>query len=177
MDRLSQVRPSPAMLVAIVALVATLVGTAVAGVATTSRLDKKEKKQIRKIARKLANQQITKRAPKLSVAAAGTATSAGAANSALTAAQLGSVTVERETGSIENGKGGSVDAFCPAGKQAIGGGGRADDFSEPRLIASRPTRAGGEPPSDGQSFTGWRVSVFNDTVETVQPEAWAVCAG
>jgi hypothetical protein len=171
MDRLSQVRPSPALLVAIVALVAALVGTAVAGVATTSRLDRKEKQQVRKIARKLANQQITRRALKLSVAAAGTA------NSALTAAQLGSVTVERVTGSIEDEQGGSVDAFCPAGKQAIGGGGRADDNKEPKLLASRPTRAGGEPPSNGESFTGWRVSAFNDTGETIQPEAWAICAG
>jgi hypothetical protein len=174
MNRLRQVRLSPAMVVAIVALVAALVGTAAAGVATTSRLDRKEKKQIRKIARKLANQQITRRAPTLSVAAAGTATSA---DSALTTAQLGNVTVQRETGSIPNGEGGSVDAFCPAGTKAIGGGGRADDFSEPKLIASRPTRAGGEPPSDGEAFTGWRVSAYNDTGDPIQPEAWVVCVG
>lgn len=174
MDRLRRMRPSPAMLVAIVALIAALVGTAVAGVATTSKLDRKEKKQVRSIARQLANQQITKRAPGLSVAAA---SAADTAKSAATAAQLGSVTVQRETGSIANGEGGSVDAFCPTGTQAIGGGGRADNDKEPKLIASRPTRAGGEPPSDGESFTGWRVSIFNETGVTVQPEAWAICAG
>jgi hypothetical protein len=174
MDRLSQVRPSPAMLVAFAALVAALVGTAVAGVATPSKLNGKERKQVAKIARKEADKQITKRAPGLSVAVASTASSANSAN---TAARLGKVIVERQTGSVESLKGGSVDAFCPTGTQTIGGGGRGDDFDEPSLLASRPTRAGGEPPASGESFTGWRVSVFNDTGGTVQPEVWAICLG
>jgi hypothetical protein len=168
MDRLSQVRPSPAMLVAVTALVAALVGTAVAGVATQSKLDGKERKQVSKIARKQADKRIAKLAPGLSVAVA---------NTANTAARLGKVIVEKQTGSVESLKGGSVDAFCPAGMQTIGGGGRADDFDEPTLLASRPTRAGGEPPASGESFTGWRVSVFNDTGVTVQPEVWAICVG
>jgi hypothetical protein len=171
MDRLSQVKPSPAMLVAAVALVVALAGTAVAGVATTSKLSGKERKQVAKIARKEANKRITKRAGSLKVSFAETASSAA------TAAQLGKVTVQKETGQVETGKGGSVDAFCPTGAQAIGGGGRADDFDEPRLLASRPTRAGGEPAADGESFTGWRISVFNDTGGTVQPEVWVVCVG
>jgi hypothetical protein len=171
MDRLSQVRPSPAMLVAATALVAALVGTAVAGVATHSKLDGKERKQVAKIARKQADKRIAKLAPGLSVAVA------NVANSANSAARLGRVIVEHQTGSIESLKGGSIDAFCPSGTQAIGGGGRADDFDEPTLLASRPTRAGGEPPGSGESFTGWRVSVFNDTGVTVQPEVWAICAG
>ena len=172
MDRLSQVRPSPAMLVAVTALVAALVGTAVAGVATQSKLDGKERKQVSKIARKQADKRIAKLAPGLSVAVA------NSANTAKTATQLGRVFVEHQTGSVEQSKGSSVDAFCPAGSQAIGGGGRADDFDEPRLLASRPTRAGGEPPSDGESFTGWRISVFNDLIiPTVQPEVWVICVG
>jgi hypothetical protein len=172
MDRLKQVRPSPSLLVAVVALIAALAGTAVAGVATVSKLSGKERKQVAKIARKEANKRITKRAAGLTVAGA---TSAG---SAAVAAQLGKVTVQREIGEVANGTGGSVDVFCPAGAQAIGGGGRADDFDEPRLLASRPTRAGGEPPNDGESFNGWRVSVFNDAgVPAVQPEAWVVCVG
>ena len=172
MDPLSQVRPSPAMLVAVTALVAALVGTAVAGVATQSKLDGKERKQVAKIARKQADKRIAKLAPGLSVAVA------NSANSAKTATQLGRVFVVREKGTIEGTKGGSVDAFCPAGTQAIGGGGRADDFDEPRLLASRPTRAGGEPPADGESFTGWRVSAFNDLIiPTIQPEVWVICVG
>lgn len=57
-------RPSPAMVVAIAALVAALTGSAVAGVVTTVSLDRQEKKQVKRI----ANKRITKRAPGLSVA-------------------------------------------------------------------------------------------------------------
>jgi hypothetical protein len=172
MNRLSRVTPSPAMLVALAAVVAALVGTAVAGTATSSKLSGKERKQVAKIARKEAKKLIAKLAPGLSVAAANTANSAG------TATRLGKVFVEHQTGSVENFKGGSVDAFCPPGTQAIGGGGRADDFDEPRLLASRPTRAGGEPPASGESFTGWRVSAFNDLIiPTIQPEVWVICVG
>lgn len=44
--------PSPAMAVAVAALVVSIAGTAVAGVATVSVLTKKEKKSVRKIADK-----------------------------------------------------------------------------------------------------------------------------
>lgn len=47
-------RPSPAILVAIVALVAALGGSAVAEVSTTSKLDKGEKKKVAKLAKKKA---------------------------------------------------------------------------------------------------------------------------
>lgn len=57
-------RPSPSMVVAIIALVFAVAGTAVASVATISVLTKKEKKQTRNI----AQQEITKAAPGLSVA-------------------------------------------------------------------------------------------------------------
>jgi hypothetical protein len=157
------------MLVALAALVVALAGTAVAGVATTSKLSGKDRKQIAKMIRKEAEKLITKRAPGLSVAFA---------KSAGSATTLGKVFVEHATGSVGNFEGGSVDAFCPAGTQAIGGGGRADDHDEPRLLASRPTRAGGEPPGGGESFTGWRVSAFNDLLApTIQPEVWVICVG
>ncbi len=72
-------RPSPALLLAIVALVAAVGGTAVAeGGATISGLSHGEKKQVKKLIRKIANKRarkisdkrITARAPKLSVASA-----------------------------------------------------------------------------------------------------------
>ncbi len=72
-------RPSPALLLAIVALVAAVGGTAVAeGGATISGLSHGEKKQVRKLIRKIANKRarkiadkrITARAPNLSVAGA-----------------------------------------------------------------------------------------------------------
>src|SRR5262245_900033 len=65
-------RPSPAMTVAIIALVFAVAGTAIASVATVSVLSKKEKKQTRNIAR----DEIGKAAPGLSVANAASATTA-----------------------------------------------------------------------------------------------------
>ena len=89
MNFLSGRRPSPAMVVAVLALAFAVVGTAMAGVATISVLGKQEKKQVKKIARKQANAQITARARGLSVSHATTAdsaNSAAAANSATTGA-------------------------------------------------------------------------------------------
>ena len=76
-------RPSPAMIVALIALVVALTGTAVA---TTSKLSGPEAKQVGKIAGKTANKRISKRAPKLTVArahVADNATSLGGVASSL----------------------------------------------------------------------------------------------
>lgn len=71
MRRIKGARVSPGLLVAVVALVAALAGTAVGGVALTS-LNKGEKKVVKRIAKKQgkrqANKQINKKAPGLSVA-------------------------------------------------------------------------------------------------------------
>lgn len=56
-----RLRPSPAMIVAVVALSAALVGTAVAGPIASISLSKKEKRQTAKIARKQANRLFNKR--------------------------------------------------------------------------------------------------------------------
>jgi hypothetical protein len=76
---------SPALVVAAVALVAALAGTAVGGVAVTA-LNKKEKKQVNRIAnkqgKKQAKKQIKRRAPTLDVRSAELAGTAAAANTA-----------------------------------------------------------------------------------------------
>jgi hypothetical protein len=76
-------KPSPAMIVAIAALCVSLVGTAVAAPVAVISLNKKEKKQVRKIAGKVSNKRITKRAPNLSVKNAKNAQAAASATSAL----------------------------------------------------------------------------------------------
>jgi len=78
MQRLRGRKPSPAMVVSIIALAFAVAGSAVAGVATISVLSKKEKKQTRNI----ANSEIDKRAPGLSVANAQSAANATNAQSA-----------------------------------------------------------------------------------------------
>lgn len=70
MRRISHSRPSPAIVVAVLSLVAALAGTAVAAdppEATSSALTKKK---VKKTAKKVSNKQITKRAPTLHVAEA-----------------------------------------------------------------------------------------------------------
>jgi hypothetical protein len=69
MGRIKGRKPSPAMVISIVALMFAVAGTSVAAVATISVLSKKEKRQTRKIAR----DEIKKAAPGLSVARAGNA--------------------------------------------------------------------------------------------------------
>jgi hypothetical protein len=61
MDRIKQARPSPAIVIAVLALVAALAGTAVGGPnATTAakKLNKKEKKQVKKIFNKQFDNQL-----------------------------------------------------------------------------------------------------------------------
>jgi biotin carboxyl carrier protein len=73
MRRLTQARPSPALIVAILALVAAVAGTAVAQQATTSQVTKKK---VKKISKKQANKQINQREGGLNVNSAETADTA-----------------------------------------------------------------------------------------------------
>jgi hypothetical protein len=83
-------RPSAPMVLSIIAVVSSLAGTGVASVATISALSKKEKKQTMRI----ADSEVNKLAPGLSVKSAGsaaTAATAATASTATNADQLGGV--------------------------------------------------------------------------------------
>jgi hypothetical protein len=84
-------RPSPAMMVAVAALIVAVTGTAIATPIAIKSLSKKEKRVVKRIATKRANRAITRRAPRLSVASAITANSANAANSAANATNADTV--------------------------------------------------------------------------------------
>jgi hypothetical protein len=77
--RIARSRPSPAIVIAVLALVAALAGTAVAGPGAGTSVSKKKTKQI---AKKQANKEITVRAPGLSVANAQNAVNAQSAATA-----------------------------------------------------------------------------------------------
>jgi hypothetical protein len=86
------------------------------------------------------------------------------------------------TTDLANGTNASYGAFCGAGKQAIGGGGRGDaTLSEETILTNtRPAISAGntEPPLTGGSFNGWRITVVNPTggaASGIRPEVWAVC--
>jgi hypothetical protein len=83
MGQITASRPSPAIIVSALALVAALAGTALGGPdASTSAVTKKK---VKKIAKKQAIKQINALAPGLSVASADTADTANRANTANTA--------------------------------------------------------------------------------------------
>jgi hypothetical protein len=147
--------PSPAILVAMLALVAAIAGPAVAGQdASTSAITQKKIKQI-------VTKQIKKLAPGLSVASADTldnlnSTDFRRSNEVIGANDLGTIT-QRSTLSadIAPGAQGSAAAQCNAGEQFLSGGndvaasmGGDVDVS---VVASRR-----------ESPNGWRVFVENE---------------
>jgi hypothetical protein len=178
MGRIRGSRPSPAIVLAAVALVAALAGTALAGSdATTSAINKKK---VKKIATKQATKQINKLAPGLSVASADTAASA---NTAANAQALGGKPpsayasptsyrieqVNRNLPSIAaNGESPPVHATCDPGERAIGGGGTASSGFLV-MIDSWPLSNG----------TDWSVqfrNVGSNPESNPQIVAFAVCA-
>ena len=83
---------------------------------------------------------------------------------------------------LANGANQSYSSFCPAGQQAIAGGGRGDDtLSEETILTNtRPAISAGnqEPPASGGTFTGWRITVVNPiggAASGIRPEVWVVC--
>ena len=97
---------------------------------------------------------------------------------------VGAATVqfEQAAADLANGANQNYGVFCPAGQQAIAGGGRGDDtLSEETILTNtRPaiSTTNTEPPTDGQSFTGWRITVVNPiggAPAGVRPEVWVVC--
>jgi hypothetical protein len=113
----------------------------------------------------------------ISATSATSATEAGAAG---TTARLGSVTLVRADGAAVAHNGvESVSAFCPAGEQAIGGGGRADaSDSGDAIVSSRPTVPGNTTaPATGSTLEGWQVSVVNNSTTDIHPSTWVICTG
>jgi hypothetical protein len=116
MSRIFHLRPSPAIVVAVLALVAALAGTAIAGQgATTSAVTKAKVK-------KVANKQINKRIPWKTQ---------DIADNAITAPKLGKLTVRQsaaETVPADAAPGNglwqarSAEVSCQSGETALGGG-------------------------------------------------------
>ena len=119
--RIKRGKPSPAMLVAIVALVAALAGTAIGGVAITA-LNKQEKRQVKRIAKKEAktqgkkSNQKAKAAQASADAAQSSADTAGSsANQALSQQETFSYAAEATatTTTLFEGGGLRIEGRCP----------------------------------------------------------------
>jgi hypothetical protein len=153
MGRLINRRPSPALFVAVIALVAALAGTAVAEQATTSAKPV-TKKKVKKISKK----EINKAAPTLSV------------GSAFALDELEYVRSNRVT--VPVGANGRATAVCPDGMAATGGGGAFTGASGLNIQRSYP--------SDGNDFragfTAWEFQVRNQSANTQNIRAYVICA-
>jgi hypothetical protein len=178
-------RPSPALVMSIIALVFALVGTAAASVATISVLNKKEKKQTKKI----ADREVKKLGPNLSVKSAGTVsdgaisaaklgdgavTAAKLGGGAVVAGKLGTITVRTATVSIPSPGNDQQTASCNAGERLIGGG--SDTLGvglDPGWTVKRSGPVGGT-----TNPTGWSAAAQNATTDnpaTLVVEA--ICLG
>ena len=83
---------------------------------------------------------------------------------------------------LADGTKGTYDIYCPAGQRAIGGGVRGDDTASEGTVvtSSRPAKSSSdtEPPADGGTFLGWRITVLNPAggiTTGIRPEVWVIC--
>ncbi len=175
MNRLPRVRNAPTSVVVVVvlALIATVAGTAVAGPGATSSISQTKTKRI---AKKQANKQIKKKAPNLKVARADTVV-----DGAVTATKLGTI-VSRTASTVIAGNtvdpvGGATTASCAASERAIGGGARwlGGSSLDVQIKASRPATGNGDAPVNGATFTRWRATGLNRDTAPQTLEAYVVC--
>jgi hypothetical protein len=171
--RIRDGRPSPAIIVAALALVAALAGTALAGPqAGTSAINKKK---VKKIATKQATKKINELAPGLSVAEAAkadVADNADALGGKPPSAYAGPTNYRIEQNnknlsSLAPGASDNVRASCDPGEHVIGGGGES---SSGGLVMKE-----GWPLNTNE----WTVQFYNAnsfTLTTPQIIAFAICA-
>jgi hypothetical protein len=123
MKQLIRGRHTPAMAVAVLALVAAVTGAAVANPGAHSSVTI-TKKKVKKIAKSVADQEIAKLAPSLSVKAAGTAGTAGTADKLSMFAQVASgggfVGSRLGVGSVSHPTAG-IYCFSGLARQPVGG--------------------------------------------------------
>jgi hypothetical protein len=159
MRRITSSRPSPAILVAVVALVAALAGTAVADPGAVA--SKITRSKVKTIAERKANKAIKQQAPNLQVGSA----------TALT--QLEYIRTNPVT--VPAGANGSAIATCPAGKYATGGGGASQDVTSGGAlteVASHPSNG-----TQGQlGYTAWEYRVHNSSGAPHNINAYVICA-
>lgn len=194
MRRLARHRPSPAMIVAVIALFVSLSGASYAAL----KFNSVGPKQIRKNAVRSPKvkdntlQGIDLRDGTVALVDMGSNSVDGSkvVDGSLTGADVkagtflgGTITVQRVDKELPDGGSVGIEAACPAGATVIGGGATvaASSGNDIHLTVSRPFKAGGPNnglPESGEGFDGWRVVYVNVAAETgaTTARAFAICA-
>ena len=142
MGKSRRLGPSPAMVVAVVALVAAITGTAVAGPDASTSVNRKKTKQI---AKKQAKKQINKQTPWQSGdIAAGAIGTSQLSDEAVKADELGEINQNTTTVTIQPDQQGEATAQCDNDEKVISGGfdGVVDpQFNGPGILTHVDKRA------------------------------------
>jgi hypothetical protein len=85
---------------------------------------------------------------------------------------------------LADGTKASYNVYCPAGQVAISGGGRGDETNSEGtvLTSTRPSLSADNtnPPEEGGTYTGWRITVFNPAggiTNGIRPTVYVTCVG
>ena len=88
---------------------------------------------------------------------------------------LKNVVVRYSTVPLPDGASASAEVGCNSGEKLLGGGGSVGAFGAYNWLSSRPTTAtGGGLPTNGSTLTRWRTSALNGAGATTIT-AWASC--
>jgi hypothetical protein len=176
MRRWASRRPSPALIVALIALVVATAGTTYAVSVPKKSVGPKQLRAGAVKTPKLATGAVT-----------GAKIGPGAVSvgqlgpGAVTAAKLGP-TVARFSAPmpLNQGAEGNATVQCATGERLIAGGGQVDEPGpDTPIVLSRPALGlGGDEPANGGDYDAWRVRAVNENLGATGDttlRAWAIC--
>lgn len=159
--------PSAALAIAMVALIAAVGGTAVAG--GPEAISSISKKKVKKIANKQAKKQINKRTPwTANDIADGAISNSKLADEAVKSDELGEINTRSDDTTIAAGANGTASVSCQNGEKLISGGWEGPPINP----ATGPALLTTEDQRDNQ---GWKASAFNLGDAPGQLTVYAYC--
>jgi hypothetical protein len=97
-------------------------------------------------------------------------------NGSLGAAETTKVLVRTNTVALPANSNASVQVSCNTGERMLGGGGNLGTFTNNLFwLSSRPSTATGGIPAAGSELTTWRASARNGTATATTLQVWANC--
>jgi hypothetical protein len=179
MSRFRPSRPSPAMVVAVVAVIAACASSATAASLITSKQIKNGSIQLKDLSRKARAQLRSGLCSRTSTSCQGPRGLQGPAGAAGAAGATNVVMREGSPVNVAASNFAKVEAACNPGERATGGGvyNEAQVFTA-TVTSSYPTPNPTSPPStgNGQTPTGWRVWIANNSASQISVTGYVICA-